>query len=117
MKKVLAVAFLACLAMGCKGEKGDKGDRGITGLTGPSGSFELVSGSVSSNSFSVTDSRFSGVAQITVYVGDATSLSELPYFLPASGVNTYFIFKPNTNTVEIYNAQLAGATIYIIAVS
>lgn len=104
------VSFL--FLFGCKGEKGETGARGPAGNT-----FELVTGSVPNNAFAVTDNRFINVSQMSVYVGDGTSLSELPYYLPASGVNAYCLYKPATHSVEIYNAQLAGATIYVIAVS
>lgn len=115
MKKLVLLFLLASIGIGCKGQKGDRGEAGLQGARGASGSFELISGAVSNNAFTVSDSRLSTASQLTVYIGDAISLSELPYYLPASGVNTYFLFKPATDAVEIYNAQLAGASTYIIA--
>jgi len=111
---MIAVALLA--VVGCKGPAGDKGDpgqAGIPGRPGP-GAFVFLNGSVSSNDFIVTDSRIAQADQISVYLGDGTNNSQLPYFLPAVGINTFYLFRPGQ--VEIYNAMTAGATRYVVEI-
>ena len=112
MKKLLLLGCFSLLVMGCV-KKGEKGDAGMAGLRGP-GSFEMLLGPVSSDNFTVTDSRISQAKQITVYLSDGTNLVEMPYFLPASGVNAFFIAAPINSQIQIVNGVEADATSYVI---
>lgn len=114
MKKIIAVVFIGLLSFGCKGKTGSEGP---VGPMGPSGHTELIYGQVISDQFTVTDSRFSKAYSISVYLSDGLSGTELPYFLPSKGVNTYYIATPSQNKVVIYNAQTAAATNYVISLS
>jgi hypothetical protein len=115
MKKLMVIAALMTLAAG-KGPAGSKGDPGSTGLPGRQGpgAFVFLSGNVTSNDFTVTDSRISQADQISVYLGDGTNAAQLPYFLPALGYNTFYLFRQNQ--VEIFKAVDAGATRYTIEI-
>lgn len=114
MKKIFLLSVLCLLSAGCKGPKGDPGSGGIQGVRGP-GDLEMLSGSVTSNSFTVTDSRIGQASVITIYLTDGTSVIELPYYLPGAGVNAFSDARPLANAVDIFNAQTAGATGYIIS--
>lgn len=105
--KRLAITLLALGLMSCKGPQGDKGDKGPGAVTN-------LSGIVSSNSFYVFNSAITPNANVFVSIGDGFSFTELPYFLPAQGFNTYYMISPGS--VQIFNAQLAGATAYKITV-
>ena len=113
MKKYLLLA-VCLIAVGCKGPQADKGETGIQGLRGSPGPGQIVqlSGLVTSDDFTVTDSRFGTASQINVYLNTGGSLTQLPIFLPGSGVNCFFSF--NSNQMRIFKAQLAGASSYVI---
>ena len=113
MRRVI-LTLLAVGLIGCKGpagSQGPKGDKGSTGIPGP-GAFAFLSGNVTSDDFTVTDSRINLADQIGVYIGDGTNATELPYFLPSKGINTFYVFR--SGQVEIVNAVQAGATKYVI---
>jgi len=118
MRKMI-VASILLLAMGCKGPTGStgaagsKGDPGHIGIPGP-GAFVFLNGNVTSDDFTVTDSRISQADQISVYLGDGTNNLQLPYFLPGIGINTFYAFRPNQ--VEIFNAKKAAATKYVVEI-
>jgi hypothetical protein len=112
MKKLMCVSMLMLLAVGCA-KKGDRGDTGIQGLRGP-GTIEYISGPVGSNDFNVDDPRIGAASQVTVYLVNAGVYLESPYFLPASGVNTYYVGTPSLSRIQIVNASLAGASSYLI---
>lgn len=111
MRKILAIVFIGSMFLGCRGKQGDRG------AEGPSGHTELIYGQVTSNQFTVTDSRFSQAYSILVYLSDGTSGTELPYYLPTLGFNTYYVATPSQNKVVIYNGVSAGATNYIISLA
>lgn len=112
MKKIIAVIALT-LAIGCRGKTGDKGDAGLQGIRGP-GRIEILTGTVTSNDFTVTDSRISQSSDVTVLIGGPSALAELPYFLPTQGINTFDVINLQGNQIEIVNAQTAGAAQYAI---
>jgi hypothetical protein len=108
MRYAVLLALSVFLLPSCKGEKGDTGPSGING----NANVTEYSGFVTNNDFLVfvngnPDSYF-----VAVDIGDGTNYSQLPYFLPADGVNTFFLFR--NGVVEIVNAQLAAATRYRI---
>jgi hypothetical protein len=113
-----AVALLSVFLFACKGEKGDTGDTGARGPSGPVSSppnspdILTFEGAVTSNDQFVFIGDTGDNYAISVYIGAGTSFSELPYFLPAQGVNAFFV--AGGLQVEIFNAQLAGATNYRI---
>lgn len=108
MKRTL-IAVAVLLLASCKGPQGDKGDRGPGTVTN-------LSGVVTSNSFYVFNQAITPNANVFVSIGDGLSFTELPYLLPAQGFNTYYLLSPGS--VQIVNAQYAGATAYkITAVS
>lgn len=110
----MKMCFMSLLLLGaCKGPAGSKGDAGLPGKPG-AGSFVFINGNVSSDDFTVSDSRISAADQIGVYVGDGTNAAQLPYFLPGLGVNTFYVFRPGQ--VEIVNAVKANATKYVIEI-
>lgn len=111
MKKIAFAVML--LTVGCVGKKGDPGATGIQGLRGP-GDIEVFSGAVTSDDFTVTDSRIGSAKEITVYVSAGGSLAELPYYLPGSGTNVFQIITPSTSKIEIFNGVLAGASQYVV---
>ena len=102
----------------CKGDKGDAGPAGATGPAGPlpdpSAEILTLEGAVTSNDFTVAAPLDSSSIAISVYVGDATDVAELPYWLPGSGVNTFFLAR--LGEVQIFNAVLAGAISYRIVI-
>lgn len=108
MKKWLLICMVL---VACKGKQGDKGDNGVQGLRGP-GQIEIITGSVSGNDFNVFDSRISPSKQISVYLNSGGAAVEMPYFLPASGVNAYDVITPGK--IEIVNGSIAGATGYTV---
>ena len=115
MKNVMAFVVCALVLMGCDKLKGDKGDKGDPGP----GRVQLITGAVSSNDFSVAvPVNPAVVGALHVFISDGSDWSELPYFLPASGVNTYFLYTPGSTsgTVRILNGVLAGGTEYQIVV-
>ena len=115
MKKLMIIISLFMLAS-CKGpmgKQGERGDNGNTGLPGP-GAFVFLNGNVISDDFVITDSRINQADQISVYLGDGTNAAQLPYYLPAKGINTFYVFR--RSQVEIVNAQTAGATKYTVEI-
>lgn len=108
--KLYVSIVLLLITVGCKGKQGETG---VQGLRGP-GSVEMLSGTVTSDAFSVSDPRIGTAKQITVYMSAGGILIESPYFLPASGFNTYYIVTPGASKIDIYNASLASATGYLI---
>lgn len=111
--KIKIAAILILMLGACKSTKGEKGDTGITGARGP-GQMEVLTGPVTSNDFTVTDSRIGNSLSGSVYIGDSTNLIESPYFLPGLGINTYYIATPGQSKIQILNASSAGATRYVI---
>lgn len=113
MRYAVVLALLATL--GCKGPKGEAGPPGAPAPAGaPVNAPDILTfeGGVVGNLMFVSVPLSTGEYSLSVYIGDAISFTELPYFLPAEGVNTYYL--ADTNSVDIYNAQLAGATRYRI---
>jgi len=102
--------------MGCKGPEGSKGDPGQSGLPGKpgNGGFVFLSGAVTSDDFIVYDSRINQADQIGVYMGDGTSMTQLPVFLPTLGVNCTYLFR--NGQIEIYNAKKAGSVSYVVEI-
>lgn len=116
---VLAVLIFALPACkGPKGETGNDGSRGPAGPSGPSGQIPnapdilTFEGNVTSNDQFVFIGDTGTNYALSVYIGAGSSYSELPYFLPAQGVNAFFI--ASGTQVELVNAQLAAATKYRI---
>ena len=110
MKRLLVLGFLCLAVCGCENFKGDKGDTGLPGGTGEVG---IVSGVVTGDLMNVFSGDITLPASISVYLKDpSVSQIELPYFLPGLGVNAYYLIFPGK--VQIFNAQLAGATSYEI---
>lgn len=105
--KRLMITMLLLTLFSCKGPQGDKGDKGPGTVTN-------LSGIVSSNSFYVYNSAITPNANIFVSIGDGLSFTELPYFLPSLGYNTYYMISPGS--ILIVNALSAGATAYKITV-
>lgn len=111
--RVLTLSLLLCLTLvSCKGSKGETGPRGTDGAS----NIKVFSGSVSNNDFVIASSFFSQAKSGSVYLSDGTTLTESPYFLPAQGVNTFWVMRPASGQVEIVNAALAGAVSYIIVI-
>lgn len=113
MKKLLMVVLFGLVVVGCKGKNGNDGAAGIQGLRGP-GTFEMLTGPVASDSFTVNDSRIEEASLITVYLFDGNFYVEMPYLLPAHGVNAFPVIDIDNNQISIVNGQLAGATSYLI---
>jgi hypothetical protein len=101
MKKILAALMLVCL-IGCKGEKGDQGQAGLPGTANT----RIVSGVVSGDTFTVTDSALCSAGSVSVYIGVVGAFTEMPYFLPSQGINTFYIWRSGACAVDIYNAKL-----------
>lgn len=112
MRKIMAVGLFFLIA-GCKGPKGDPGQTGLPGRPGP-GAFVFLNGNVTSDDFTITDSRISEADQISVYLGDGTNAAQLPYFIPGLGINTFYVFR--AGQVEIVNGVKAGATKYVVEI-
>ena len=117
-KKVVPflVIFISLfLSLGCQGDKGDQGPPGPAGpLPDPSAEILTLEGIVASNDFTVAAPLDSTSIAISVYVGDATDVAELPYYLPGFGVNAFFVAR--LGEVQIINALLAGANSYRIVI-
>jgi hypothetical protein len=115
MKRLMLVT-LCLFLVSCKGKDGADGETGRPGSTGLPGTaeFTLYEGVVSSNAMLIPTPRMNSRSNVSVYIGDSISFTELPYFLPASGINTYFTLF--SASVSIINASTAGATRYRIVV-
>lgn len=113
MKKYLLLA-MCLIAIGCKGKQGDKGEAGLQGLRGNPGPGQIIqlSGAVTSDDFTVTDSRFGLASEVSVYINSSGSLTQLPVYLPSQGFNCFYAF--NATQLRIFKAQLAGASSYVI---
>lgn len=111
MKKLILMLAVAFVISGCtKKEKGDKGDRGAA-----AGQFQTISGNVVSNDQTIFVPMLDASSNmVTVYLLDSSAAAELPYFLPAAGVNAFYV--AGIGSVRIFNAQLAGALTYSIVV-
>lgn len=107
---VLSLLFL----VSCKGPKGEQGPVGPGApSSAPVNAPDILTfeGVITGNLMFVSVPS-SGEYSLSVYIGDSISMTELPYFLPGEGVNTYYL--ADSNSVDIYNASLAGATRYRI---
>ena len=110
------IASLLCLFLAGCGQFGQKllgvedGKDGINGA----GTIQQITGGIFNNNFTVFDSRIKTTSNITVIIGGGGEWAELPYFLPASGVNTFFIIK--SGSIQIINASLAGGTGYVVTI-
>lgn len=113
--KYLLICLSVVFMLGCKGKQGDPGATGLQGATG-AGRIEIFSGPVASNDFTVWDPLFSEASIVSVYLSDGTDVSELPYFLPGLGINTYFLYTPVSDQIRIFNASAALATQYLISI-
>jgi hypothetical protein len=115
MKKLMCVVLLCVASVSCKGPSGEKGDPGQAGLPGPgNGGFVFLNGAVTSDDFTITDSRINQANQIGVYVGDGSVATQLPFFMPALGMNCIYMLK--NGQIEIFNAQKAGATKFVVEI-
>lgn len=107
-KKLMLLSIFTVLALsGCKlkGDRGDKGDQGP-------GTIKIYSGPILSNVFDVTIPEIpTEIAQITAYIDNGSVWIELPFYIPAQGVNAYNYYAPSSNsgTMTFGNCQLAGA--------
>lgn len=111
MRKItLFLAVLGAFSLvGCE-KKGDKGDQGDPGP----GQITVYNGSITSNTQIISVAALTSNSLVSVYVGAGGEWSELPYFMPGAGINTYYISE--NYVVTIYNAQTAAATSYKIVV-
>lgn len=103
MKRLLLGLILAG-TIGCRGPKGDDAPGSITSLTGI----------IYSDDFTVTNEALTPNANVFVAVGDEIHFTELPYYLPALGVNATYVLT--RGSVQILNAKAAGAYTYKITI-
>ncbi len=113
MKKALLFTVLL-LVVGCT-KKGDKGDTGIQGLRGNQGPGQIVplSGTVTSDTFTVTDPRIALASNVNAYIFLSPSFVQLPVYNIGGGYNVLYTINQN-GSITIYNALKGGATLYEI---
>lgn len=111
MRKLFLITILFLMpSCKLKGPQGERGETGAMGDPGP-GAIRIYSGPVTSDDFTVTiPERPATIAQITIYVSDGSTFAELPYFLPAQGVNAFAIYRPGTisGTIQFVNLVRAN---------
>ncbi len=111
MKKLIILA----LALGCLGCKGPAGKNGRDGASPIIKESKIITGSVISNDFTIYSYDIGDASQVSVYLSNGSQATELPYYLPAQGVNAFYI--ATTGSIRFVNCQLAGGTSYIISLT
>jgi len=112
-RSIIVIGIL--LMIGCKGPAGDRGQEGKLGPTGPT-QIAVVSQNVMGNYMVISDPRLNQASGILVYNANSGSVASLPYYLPAIGINTYYVWTPGNSVVEIYNSQSAGAAQVVVTI-
>lgn len=109
MKRIMLLVGLLTM-VSCKGPKGDSGPQGAPGP----GVIHLLSGSITSDTQTISDSRLNVNNSVTVYTGLGNVYHPIPIYAPGSGVNVFYLM--NTGSVVIYNALSVGETVYQIVI-
>ena len=112
--KIKKLMWAGVLLLGFVGCQGKQGARGLNGENG-AGNVIVLSGDVLSDEFIVTEGSISRARLAGVYVSSGNEYIALPVYLPAIGVNAYYIANLQTSVITFYNLKKAGATKWTIA--